>query len=93
MDNEPATNRRSYPVLYSNQARGHSSAMDFALEFQLQHPQYDGEPPVVESVARVHMSPELAKALLGLLTQLVTRYEADVGEIPIQAANEPEEDE
>jgi hypothetical protein len=56
-------------------------------------PKHDDVETGVETVARVHMSPELTKALLGLMKQLLDAYESNIGEIPVRDATVGNDDE
>ncbi len=79
MDNEQKLNE-----LYTNAATVTNTFFDFILQFRRENifETKEGQSKTVEDVASIRMSPQMAKALTGLLTQNVKAYEAEFGEIP-----------
>src|SRR4051812_6592599 len=74
--------------VYANVVSISASPFDFQFEFGFKvastAPQEGAEPQEGRLVARVVMSPQRAKSLLGVLQEIVQRYENGIGgEIPV----------
>ena len=68
--------------IYANEVNAHVSEFDFTLDFRVVHPSMDDVETLSSQVARIQMSPPMAKATMLLLQRLVQDYEAQLGVIP-----------
>jgi hypothetical protein len=76
------TKSDDYRNIYANNANVRFSTWDVAVNFGQVVGEKDNQ-AVVETLATVTMSRELAKVLTGILTAHITQYEKDFGEIKI----------
>lgn len=74
---------RIHRDIYANRVNAHVSTFDFAFDFELTEPSIGPEDAPAELVARVRVSPQLAKAFAQLLQRLVQQYEDEVGPVPL----------
>ena len=72
-----------FQSIYTNNANIQISYFDFRFDFRQLMPGADGG-MVVERMASVVMSPQHAKALLGVLTENIRQYEEQFGSITMQ---------
>ena len=77
-----------YREIYSNSVQVRVSVWDFLLVFGLVH-QEAPEQVNVNNALGVYLSPQQAKALLGLLQQNVSGYESAFGEIKLDPRMNP----
>ena len=70
-------------TIYSNSTNLEVTPWDFKFIFGVLVKPAAGNIPKIESLAEVVMSPQHAKALLGLLNTNVQEYEKNVGEIKL----------
>ena len=78
-----------YREIYSNSVQVRVSVWDFLLVFGLVH-QESAEQVDVKNALGVYLSPQQAKALLGLLQHNVQQYEQTFGEIKLDPQHAPE---
>jgi hypothetical protein len=73
----------SYVSIYSNSANLEVTPWDFKLIFGALVKSEAGKPPKIENRVEVVMSPQHAKALLGIFASNVQEYEKQMGEIKL----------
>src|SRR5688572_22541050 len=78
----PQVHSETFSVIYSNWIQAGRTAWDIALSFGLIGETSPGAPAVFQLV-NVVMTPQMAKALVGVLAVTVRQYEQENGEIPI----------
>ena len=76
-----------YREIYSNSVQVRVSVWDFQLVFGIVH-QDSPDEVNVQNALGVYLSPQQAKALLNVLQQNVTQYEAAFGEIRLEPDNQ-----
>ena len=70
--------------VYANEMRIQVSQFDFTLDFNLNEPSQNDEFPISPNrVARIRVSPQLAKQAVQLLLVSIAQYEQQLGPIPI----------
>jgi hypothetical protein len=74
--------RPDYRENYANSVQMRVNLWDFHLEFGTVH-QTDPEVVNIETFQGIFLSPQQAKALLNVLSQNVSQYEATFGEIKL----------
>ncbi len=74
--------RADFRESYANSVQMRVNLWDFYLEFGLVH-QAEPEAVNIETFQGVYVSPQQAKALLNVLQQNVSQYEAAFGEIKL----------
>ena len=72
-----------YRDVYANSVQVRVSVWDFMLVFGQMH-QETPEQVTVQNSTGIYLSPQQAKALLNVLTQNVSQYEATFGEIKLE---------
>jgi uncharacterized protein DUF3467 len=77
---------------YANHLNVSMSAFDFTLDFALVSPSIN-ELDVPQLLARIRISPQLAKQSHALLGRLIEAYEGTVGTIPAEPGTDEEPDE
>jgi hypothetical protein len=80
------TESPTFQSVYSNSANLEVTPWDFKFVFGALKSQGAGKPPKIENRLEVVMSPQHAKALLGIFTTHLQEYEKQVGEIKLPKA-------
>ena len=71
------------PSFYSNRVQSTTTQLDFALIFlQMLPAENDEGGPLAREVARVFISPLLAKAVRDMMNRQIAAYEENYGKIP-----------
>ncbi|MGO9517371.1 MAG: DUF3467 domain-containing protein [Candidatus Korobacteraceae bacterium] len=83
------TRSEKFISVYSNNTILDTTPWDFKFAFGVWVKPEPGKLPQVENLVEVVMSPQHAKALLGVLTTHIQNYETHVGEIKLPQAVEP----
>lgn len=84
---EPPVEGRNFPSTYANDFSVTSNAYNFAIDFNLTHP--DDLP--AETVFRIFLSPKIAKALALTIQDAVESYEENYGELIILDVDDTDE--
>ena len=68
---------------YINAIQLSNSVYEVRMEFYVETPNEDMSEILKRKVSDIRLAPQLAKELIGLLTNVVNAYEENIGEIPL----------